>query len=252
MTLTIKAALVSGGLLLCSIATAQQTITFASLDSLPVTADTYLAHDTDAPLIVLFHQAGWSRGEYREIAPKLNQLGFNCLAVDLRSGGGVRGVANQTAAAASDAGYSTTYLDALPDMIASLRYARSRFKPKQIVAWGSSYSASLVLKVAGDEPALVDGVLAFAPGEYFASLGKPDNWIRTSALHIKSPTFITSARNEKPAWAPIFEVIPIEQRTSYLPITSGNHGSRALWKKFADSDGYWSAVRIFLDENFDP
>ena len=165
MTLTIKAALVAGGLFLCSIAAAQQTITFASLDSLPVTADTYLAHDTDAPLIVLFHQAGWSRGEYREIAPKLNQLGFNCLAVDLRSGGGVRGVANQTAAAASDAGYSTTYIDALPDIIAALRYSRSRFNPKQIIAWGSSYSAALVLKVARDEPALVDGVLAFAPGD---------------------------------------------------------------------------------------
>ncbi len=250
MTLTIKVVLLSGLLFLCSSAQAQQTITFASLDALPVTADAYPAQDTDAPWIVLFHQAGWSRGEYREIAPKLNELGFNCLAVDLRSGGGVRGVANETTAAASVAGYSTTYIDALPDMIAALRYTRSTLNGKQILAWGSSYSAALVLKVAGDQPALVDGVVAFAPGEYFEALGKPGDWINVSAKHIQSPTFITSARHEKPVWSPIFEAIPSELRMSYLPTTGGNHGSRALWGKFADSDGYWSALRIFLDENF--
>lgn len=116
-------------------------------------------------------------------------------------------------------------------MVATLHYARSHFNPKQIMAWGSAYSAAQALKLAGVEPALVDGVLAFAPGEYFGSLGKPDNWIRTSAIHIESPTFITSARNEKSAWGPIFEVIPIEQRTSYLPTTGGNHGSRTLRKR---------------------
>ena len=34
-------------------------------------ADLYIAHDASAPFILLFHQAGWSRGEYLEIAPKL-------------------------------------------------------------------------------------------------------------------------------------------------------------------------------------
>ena len=48
----------------------------------------------NAPVLVLFHQAGWSRGEYREIAPKLNELGYICLAIDQRSGKGVNGVAN--------------------------------------------------------------------------------------------------------------------------------------------------------------
>ena len=54
----------------------------------------------DAPLIVLCHQAGGSRGEYREIAPRLNKLGYQCLAIDQRAGGQVKGVVNETYRAA--------------------------------------------------------------------------------------------------------------------------------------------------------
>lgn len=69
-----------------------KTITFPSKDGLTLTADLYIMHDKSAPFIVLFHQARWSRGEYEEIAPRLNMMGFNCMAVDLRSGGQVNGV----------------------------------------------------------------------------------------------------------------------------------------------------------------
>jgi len=78
-----------------------ETITFPSKDGLTITADTYITNpDNKTPFIVLFHQAGWSRGEYNEIAPKLNKLGFNCMAVDQRSGGSVNGIQNETTALA--------------------------------------------------------------------------------------------------------------------------------------------------------
>ena len=56
----------------------------------------------------------------------------------------------------------------------------------------------------------------------------------------------TSAKEEKPNWAPIFAAIPEGRKNSYLPETDGNHGSRALWKQFEDSEGYWEAVTAFL------
>ena len=79
------------------------TITFSSADDTQLTADVYAPHDKSNPFIVLCHQAGWSRGEYRDIAPKLNQLGFNCMAIDQRSGEAVNDVANETFAAATAA-----------------------------------------------------------------------------------------------------------------------------------------------------
>ncbi len=223
-----------------------ETITFPSGDGILITADTYILHKKEAPLIILFHQAGWSRGEYIEIAPRLNEKGFNCMAVDLRSGKAVNNIVNETATRAKKEGRSVTYADALPDMEAALLYARQHYGRGKIIAWGSSYSASLVLKLAGDRPEWVDGALAFAPGEYFVKLGKPAAWIKDSAINIKCPVFITSARKEKPMWLPIYDAIGSVEKVSYLPATEGNHGSRALWSQFEDSVDYWNAVNGFL------
>ncbi len=224
-----------------------ETFTFPSADGLQITADLYAPHvDEKSPMIVLFHQAGWSRGEYKEIASRLNRLGFNCLAVDQRSGGEVNGVENETAKRASLAGKGTTYTDALPDMEAAVKFARGLTKGP-LLAWGSSYSAALVLKIVGDGTARVDGVLSFSPGEYFERMGKPADWIARSASKIDVPVFITSGRGEKRIWAAIYDAIPGGRKVSYLPVTGGNHGSRALWSEFDDSDGYWKAVTAFLE-----
>lgn len=224
------------------------SITFKSADGLLITADQYTPHTSNTtPLILLFHQAGSSRGEYNEIAPRLNELGFNCIAVDLRSGEYSRGKDNETAIRASKKNLPTSYADALPDIIASLHYAREHFSNSKTIAWGSSYSAALALKAAGDYPQLVDGVLAFSPGEYFSHVGKSKTWIRDSATNIKAPTFITSAKSEAADWLPIYDVIGTADKQSFIPETAGKHGSKALWNKYDDSAAYWSAVTDFLN-----
>ena len=226
-------------------------ITFSSADGLLISADRYTPHPSDTtPLIMLFHQAGSSRGEYNEIAPRLNQLGFNCIAVDLRSGEYSRGKDNETAIRASKKNLPTSYADALPDVITALQYARKNYPHSKVIAWGSSYSAALVLKVAGDYPRLVDGVIAFSPGEYFHHLGKSKTWIRDSAKNIRSSAFITSAKSEADDWAPFYEVIDAQYRQGFIPETAGKHGSKALWKKQADSAAYWQALTTFLKTHF--
>jgi len=224
-----------------------KSIHFESADGLIISADVYAPlNKKSTPLILLFHQAGSSRGEYNEIAPKLNKLGFNCIAVDLRSGEYSRGKDNETAIRAGKAGLATRYSDALPDIIAALHYARKYYPDNKIIIWGSSYSASLVLKVAGDYPQLIDGVLAFSPGEYFSHLGKSKTWIRDSAKNIQAPTFITSAKSEADDWSAIFEVIDRNKRHSFLPVSAGKHGSKVLWERYDDSPAYWQAVTQFL------
>lgn len=225
----------------------ESTLTFPSKDGLQITVDTYITSPDKRPLIVLFHQAGWSRGEYLEIAPKLNKLGFNALAVDLRSGKKINGITNQTAKQARKLGKNTTYLDAKQDIEAALKYARDLVGEKtKVFAWGSSYSAALVLKVAGDNPGLVNAVLAFSPGEYFKKSGKSKDWIQQSAKKIYTPVFITSAKSERGRWSAIFNRIKSKKKISFTPKTKGHHGSRALWKKYNDSDDYWVAVSRFL------
>ncbi len=226
----------------------KKTITFSSTDSLLVTADLYAPNPQEAPFIILFHQAGWSRGEYLETAPKLNALGFNCLAVDQRSGGEINGVVNATKTRAAEAGLPTTYLDALPDMKAAIDYIKINYPHSKLILWGSSYSAALVIKIAGDHPVFVDGVLAFSPGEYFKRFGVGDHFIGQSAAFIKCPLFITSKRKEASGWKKIYAAVPGHRKQFFIPQTEGNHGSRALWSKFSDSGDYWKAVESFLKQ----
>ena len=40
-----------------------ETVTFKASDGIRVTADLYMAHESSAPFIILYHQAGYSRGE---------------------------------------------------------------------------------------------------------------------------------------------------------------------------------------------
>ncbi|MCP5020162.1 MAG: alpha/beta hydrolase [bacterium] len=222
---------------------------FPSKDGLSLRVDLYAPHkDPKTPFIVLFHQAGWSRGEYRTIAPRLNRMGFNCMAVDQRSGGTINGVINETAKRAKGSKLPTEFVAAKPDIEAALLYARKQLAKGPLLAWGSSYSAALVLQVTGEHPNIADGVLAFAPGEYIRTRGK--DWIAKSAANITVPVFVTSAKDEADNWKGIFEAIGSHRKTSYLPKTQGNHGSRALWRKFKDSPGYWVAVTKFLDKHF--
>lgn len=222
-------------------------ISFQSEDGLEITADLYLTTNTEAPFIILFHQAGWSRGEYMDIAPKLNAMGYNCMAVDQRSGGMVNNIINETAQKAKNAALVANYPDALPDMYAAINFVKDNYSPNQLILWGSSYSSALVLKIVGDHPDIANAALSFAPGEYFSKYGQPEDWITQSAKNIKIPVFITSAKNEYDYWKGIFECIPTDSKQSFLPQTEGNHGSRALWEKFDDHEDYWIAVRKFLN-----
>lgn len=226
-----------------------KTIRFKSEDGLEITADLYMPHNLKTPFIILFHQAGWSRGEYAEIVPKLNQLGFNCLAVDQRSGGEINGVENQTHQQAIQAGKATNYLDAYRDMVATAKFVKSRYAEEKMIVWGSSYSAALVLKLVSEHSDIIDGVLAFAPGEYFAK-AKGSSFIKKAASILQCPVFITSAKSEKSNWQAIFDAIPSKAKHNFVPESKGNHGSRALWKKFTDSKDYWSSVNNFLKKYF--
>ncbi len=219
------------------------TITFPTTDNLTVTADLYWTGDANAAFILLFHQADYSRGEYLEIAPKLNARGYNCLAIDQRSGGGVNDIINETYKAAKAAGLLTSYTDAYADLQSALSYVESTYAPKKLIVWGSSYSSSLSLILASEHPNEIAAVLAFSPGEYFKLDGKK---VADYAANITQPAFITSAKSEGKSWRGIADQIKSAGSVFFVPEGNGRHGSSALFEKTANSAEYWTAVEQFL------
>jgi dienelactone hydrolase len=220
---------------------AQTKVEFPSEDDLTVTAELYSNNKSKA-VIVLFHQAGSSRGEYRDIAPRLTMLGYTALAVDQRSGGNFRGVKNETAARAKS---GRDFPSALPDMRAAINYAKSELGAEEVVIWGSSYSASLSLVLAGRKEVPIDGVMAFSPGEYFGGSIS----VKKEARGIEVPVFLTSARNEVRSWNSIYKAIPASKNSiAYKPKGKGKHGSSTLLS--SDADEYWVAIESFLSQHF--
>ncbi|GAB5535601.1 MAG: hypothetical protein Rubg2KO_18500 [Rubricoccaceae bacterium] len=137
-------------------------VVFEAADGVTLYGDLYLGPEGKAgPLILAFHQGGGdARGEYGTIAPRLVQLGYSVLAIDQRSGGDRLGGLNRTVEAL---GESAPMCDAYLDLEATLRYVIGDGFTGLRVAWGSSYSASHVVRLATEYADDLDGVLAFSP-----------------------------------------------------------------------------------------
>ncbi len=221
-------------------AKSQDVVTFTASDGLTVTANLYEA-DEKNPYIIFFHQAGYSKGEYKNTATKFLKLGYNCLAVDLRSGGGVNFVQNETANLAKEKGFPTTYIDAEKDMLAAIDYAWSKSK-KPMILFGSSYSASLAMRIAKGNPK-VKAVIAFSPGEYF----QPDIVMKDQFVGYDKNVFVACSQREYSYMNDLLVNIPNNLKTVFKPQDgAGEHGSKSLWQSCPTSKEYWLALLMYF------
>ncbi len=220
-----------------------EKISFLSLDSIEITSDLYKIENNNAPYIILFHQANFSRGAYRSIAPKLNKLGYNCVAVDLRSGHKAQGVINETCKRAIAAKKNIKFPNAIQDTEATILYVKDSLNAKKIIVWGSSYSAAIAIYLGSKYSNDIDAILCFSPGEY---LKINDQSISSFAQDIKCPVFIASGKNERKKWDEIHENIS-SKKSFFLPKEGGAHGSKALWEEKKGNQAYWTAVKSFLE-----
>ena len=226
-------------MMLLTISFAQaETVQFQASDGVTVTADFNAPKADYAAVIVLFHMAGASRGEYQKIAERLNGLGYATLAVDQRSGGQINGVRNETV---KSAGGSTNFVQAIPDLVAASDWARQNTDARRVGVLGSSYSAGLVLVLSAQDKTFADAVMSFSPGEYYGS----SNYVAKELGGMQVPAFLTSARGEAGQWKPFAKKIgsPVVE---FVPKGSGRHGASAL--DSGDGAEYWSALEGFLEK----
>jgi len=213
-------------------------ITFDAPDHHKVYADFYPSLTLNSEKVILmFHQAGSNAGEYETIEPIMANMGFNCIAVDQRSGGDMWGRSNRTAAQSGKGDYFGAY----NDLKGALEYAESK-SYTTIVVWGSSYSASLVLMLADEFPEL-KGVIAFSPGEYFDDKGIAKTW----ASRVSEPILFACTPDElKDGRQQLYDVIPSDSK-NLVVFPGGVHGSSTLLQeKSSAASKYLEKVQTFL------
>jgi dienelactone hydrolase len=221
--------------------TAAERVTLKASDGVTVHGLWYKAAQPKA-LVLLFHQAGSSKGEYATIAPRLVEAGYSALAIDQRSGDGMFGT-NETAAGL---GRKADYLETRPDLQAALDWAQKENLP--IILWGSSYSSALIFPLAAEDPQGIIALLSFSPGEYFDD----KQMIRSAAAKVKVPVFIASthSKEEMSEADPIMAALPKSAANVRFVPDRGVHGSSTLIhsRNPEGAAANWRAILAFLDQ----
>ncbi|MDQ2180702.1 hypothetical protein [Marinifilum sp. D714] len=220
-----------------------KVVEFPSLDSLKITAHLYQIDET-SPFILLCHQARFNKFEYSGIAEKLNEMGFNCMAIDQRSGGPIGKMQNETYLRALIKGLDFDYLNAEPDIRAAIKYVSQNYSEK-VILWGSSYSSTLALYLAIDMDE-VSTVISFSPGNYMAD---HKGSLIDKLEGFEKPMFITSSNYEAKYVKELLEKHKmVEKQVHFIPQGPGHHGSRALWINQQGGEEYWTAITAFLHD----
>lgn len=218
----------------------QKEVSFQAEDGLDVTADLYEMNEA-SPYVLLFHQNGSSRGEFYEIANRITKFGYNCLAVDLRSGMEENYVQNETARRAKEGAFSHDLIDCQKDIQAAIDYAREK-SGKKVVLFGSAFSASLCL-IAGKDHQEVEAVIAFSPGEFFPS----DFNVSELLVDYPIPVFVAGMKREEPYLIDLLALVPDDKKTIFVPETDqGGYGAKALWESNISSFEYWLGLLMFF------
>ncbi|HDH03983.1 MAG TPA: alpha/beta fold hydrolase [Candidatus Campbellbacteria bacterium] len=128
-------------------------------DEVAIAGDFYPLEEKTAPAVVLLHMMPSTKESWRNFAKKLNQAGFQVLAIDLRghgeSGGGPGGYRSF-----SDEEHKAS----INDVEAAVEFFISRGVPfKKISLAGASIGANLSLQFQSEHSEIKAGVL-FSPG----------------------------------------------------------------------------------------
>lgn len=207
-----------------------------------------------APTVLLFHQAGSNgRAEYGYHVGRLTEYGYNVFLIDQRSGGSQFGGENRTVEDLSGDQYS--YCDAYPDLEAALEYLNDERFTGPRYAWGSSYSATLALRLGMEYPDDLSAVLAFSPAAgqvmapcsasvYIKNIEIP-SFVATPASEVSKYSGSKKRSNRKMAAA-------VANYVDELYVAdNGVHGASMLDpnRVGGDVDKHWKAVMSFMKSN---
>ena len=202
----------------------QEVVYFYSADSTKIRGDLYV-RDYSLPFMILCHGESADRREFYEIAPRLLNLNYNCLAVDMGTGGS----------------HSYSLAGAQTSLRAAMAYVR-KFNSLPVILFGSSWSASVCLLESAANPQIA-AIVALSPGEYF----QPKIRMSDVVEKINHPVFICGTRAEFSYLQKMVENRPGGELTLFQPEKGkGVHGAAALTGKDITRDEYWFALMMFF------
>jgi len=213
---------------------------FTAEDGTVITADHYFIKNS-LPYIILLHQEFSSRGEFDPIAEKIMKLGYNGLAVDLRSGEKYGYIDNETAKSLQEQNKYVHTMDALKDISAAVEYAWN-LSGQKLVLLGSGISASLALIEAKNNDH-IKAVIALSPGEYF----RPGLEMKSYLSDFSKMTYVACTSTEYTFIQEMFSEMDNTSKIIFRPSSGpGARGAMALHDNNPTRDEYWLSLLLFF------
>ncbi len=215
-----------------------RTLTIAAQDGVRLVGDLRAGPAPDAPLVILVHQLGSSRGEWEPLLRRLAaDPALATFAFDLRGHGasteGPEGAVDHHAFQRADWGR----LEA--DVRSVLGYLREEegLQPRRVAVVGSSIGASAAIVAASSTPG-IHAVVALSPGRAYRGIDA----ITPATQLGERPLLLVAARNEAPSAEAAADLARIAARGDVRLVDGGAHGVRM----FVDDPESLAHVERFL------
>jgi dienelactone hydrolase len=220
-------------------------VSFSSSEGVTLFGDLAIHPESDK-ILLLFHQGRSNvRAEFEYTLPKLYQMGYSILAMDIRNGGELYGSVNRTIA---NSAMESAYCDAESDISSSLDHLLSLDLKKKIILTGSSFSATMSIRVAADHQKDIAGVIAFSP----SSGGPMKDCLPDEAIaDLKKPLLVVRPEREMEIES-VADQLQLVKKNGHQTFVAPNgvHGSSLLvpYRVGKDVSENWLAIHNFLDQ----
>jgi dienelactone hydrolase len=136
-----------------------QKVRFKTEDGLEIVGNFFPAEKNDAPAVVLLHMMPETKESWNNFAVKLNQEGFECLAIDLRGHG-----ESQGGPVGSKSFSDAEHMASINDVVGAVGFFIDKGIPiEKISLVGASIGANLSITFQSEHPQIKSSIL-LSPG----------------------------------------------------------------------------------------
>lgn len=196
-------------------------------------------------IVIALHDARSSRGEFRQIGHRLNQLGLDVLAVDLRSGAKRGTVENGTYKSYWESvggrGKRPHPKEAYDDVVFAMEWVRQLHPTGPLIVFGSGSSADLALVYASREEDTIDALFCFSPGESLRGWS-----VQEAAGKLRVPIYATCGPGKTELTRARTAIALVDK--AYLTSNFGDRCMRGVQALLRCGGGHWPKIREMLEE----
>jgi len=189
-----------------------ENVSFTTTDSIKIAATFYKAQKPNGVAVILLHMRARDRSTWEDFAGKLNDAGFDALAIDFRGHG-------ESGGPRVDQFTEQDYQNLTLDVAAAEQYLKSKDPKVKIVLAGASIGANTALNYAAQNPNIAAIVLL--------SLGIDYKGVKTdeTSKQISAPVFLATSSDDPQSYQGLETWQANIKNLESLTFTDAGHGT---------------------------